>query len=555
MSKADVVYLIVLSGEDGDACSFADKLFPAAPKVLLAKESLLAAGPRGQLREFRKLRGAALVFFADSIEAISEPKLKLASALAHRCRLTVFGDRTGGCRVYTKWNVLTRTPAFLWSGALDLATLAIAELGHRVLAAGLAKPLPREASESGLDVLVLYPFPFQQLAPGGELSFLRGSLSGFAAAGLRAELVSGCPVPIEMTTPMHIVPNRRSLYLLKESQALSYNTHFTRAARLALGGRQPRFIYQRHGRFVLSGALLARLLRVPFVLEYQTSEYWWAKTWGPSRFLGLLKRIEDLSIRTASLIAVVSDVLRDELIEAGVPSQRIVVTPAAVDPDRFHESSGRERLRQDLGFSPEEIVVGFVGSFSHWHGIPVLARAVLRLLENGAGRPGRLRFLLVGDGPLKKGMEQTLEAHGAAEAAVFTGIAAADHVPGLLNAADILVAPNVQMPEGKSFFGSPTKLFEYMATGKAVVASNLDQLAEVLSDGETALLVPPDDAERLAAAIERLAEDEELRSRIGANARMRVLEGHTWRHNALRVVEALERLAPPAPADSRSGTA
>jgi glycosyltransferase involved in cell wall biosynthesis len=174
-------------------------------------------------------------------------------------------------------------------------------------------------------------------------------------------------------------------------------------------------------------------------------------------------------------------------------------------------------------------------------------------MENGAGRRGRLRFLLVGDGPLKKGMEQTLEAHGVAEAAVFTGIAAADHVPGLLNAADILVAPNVQMPEGKSFFGSPTKLFEYMATGKAVVASNLDQLAEVLSDGETALLVPPDDAERLAVAIETLAEDEELRSRIGANARTRVLEGHTWRHNALRVVEALERLGPPAPSGSRSG--
>jgi len=328
------------------------------------------------------------VFFADSIAAISEPNLKLASALAHRCRLTVIADSAGDCRVYTRRAILMRLPQLVWSGVLDLITLVLAEIGPRVLSPWLTKQaLMPSASDADLDVVVLYPFPFQRLTPGGELSYLRGSLSGFAAAEMSAELVSGCPVPIDTT--VHLVPNRRHLFLFKETQALSYNVRFVLGVRRALLGRRPRFVYQRHGRFVLAGAILARLLRAPLVLEYQNSEYWWARTWDPSRFLGLIERLEDMSVRAASVIAVVSPVLRDELVSHGVPEHKIVVTPAAVDPERFRSSGSRERTRQEFGFSSDEIVVGFVGSFSHWHGIHVLERALLRLARSN-GQPRRI---------------------------------------------------------------------------------------------------------------------------------------------------------------------
>src|SRR5260370_35177098 len=104
-----------------------------------------------------------------------------------------------------------------------------------------------------------------------------------------------------------------------------------------------------------------------------------------------------------------------------------------------------------------------------------------------------------------------------------------------LNAADILVSPHVPMPGGTPFFGSPTKLFEYMAMGKAIVASALDQIGEVLEHGRTALLVKPGDPGELVEAIKRLAANERLRIELGRNVRETALERHTGRQNARRV--------------------
>jgi glycosyltransferase involved in cell wall biosynthesis len=89
----------------------------------------------------------------------------------------------------------------------------------------------------------------------------------------------------------------------------------------------------------------------------------------------------------------------------------------------------------------------------------------------------------------------------------------------------------VPMPDGSKFFGSPTKLFEYMAMGKGIVASRLDQLAEVLEHDRTALLVTPGDPEELAAAILRLALDRAKREALGAAARKAAVERHSWARN------------------------
>jgi glycosyltransferase involved in cell wall biosynthesis len=92
------------------------------------------------------------------------------------------------------------------------------------------------------------------------------------------------------------------------------------------------------------------------------------------------------------------------------------------------------------------------------------------------------------------------------------------------------------MPGGTPFFGSPTKLFEYMAMGKAIAASALDQIADVLEHGRTALLVRPGDPNDLEEAIQRLAGDPQLRIELGRNSRETALTRHTWRQNARRVL-------------------
>jgi len=182
----------------------------------------------------------------------------------------------------------------------------------------------------------------------------------------------------------------------------------------------------------------------------------------------------------------------------------------------------------------------------------VLQGAIEKLL--GEGIPGRLsqtvadslRFLLIGVGPLQAEFRSALQKYEKQRRVVFAGTVAHDEVPAYLDAADILASPHVPMPDGKPFIGSPTKLFEYMAMGKAIVASRLDQLEMVLTHNETALLVRPGDAEELAEAIVTAAANCGLRDRLGRNARAAATENHTWKRNAANTLLAAGLRLPRA---------
>ena len=98
--------------------------------------------------------------------------------------------------------------------------------------------------------------------------------------------------------------------------------------------------------------------------------------------------------------------------------------------------------------------------------------------------------------------------------------------------------------DGSPFFGSPTKLFEYMAMGKGIVASDLDQIGEVLNagdDGPVAVMVAPGDVDALAGGLAALVDDPFRREALGRAARQLAIERHTWRAHTARIVEALRR--------------
>jgi glycosyltransferase involved in cell wall biosynthesis len=146
---------------------------------------------------------------------------------------------------------------------------------------------------------------------------------------------------------------------------------------------------------------------------------------------------------------------------------------------------------------------------------------------------------MVGDGLTRPEVERRLRAHGVADAALLTGSVAQEDGPAHLAACDVLVSPHAPNADGSPFFGSPTKVFEYMAMGRAIVASNLGQIGEVLEHEETALLVEPGDAQATSAACERLLSEPSLARRLGEAARARVLAHHTWTEHTRRIVEAL----------------
>ena len=149
---------------------------------------------------------------------------------------------------------------------------------------------------------------------------------------------------------------------------------------------------------------------------------------------------------------------------------------------------------------------------------------------------------MVGAGRLRDEVERMVRSAGKAERVIFAGHVEHERVPALLDACDILLSPHVPLEDGSEFFGSPTKLFEYMSMGKGIIASRLGQIGDVLANEETALLVEPGDAGQLADAILCLGRSRELRESLGAAARRVAVERHTWKHNAAHVLESYRDL-------------
>jgi glycosyltransferase involved in cell wall biosynthesis len=151
-------------------------------------------------------------------------------------------------------------------------------------------------------------------------------------------------------------------------------------------------------------------------------------------------------------------------------------------------------------------------------------------------------FLFIGSGEDRRAAESIIAAGNRLPGATFAGWISHHRVPSYLDACDVLVSPQVESGDGSRFFGSPTKLFEYMAMARPVVASRIGQMSELIVDGQNGVLVDPGDPPALAKAIEALAGDDQKRERIGIAARATVIERYTWRHNVERAFDAIERL-------------
>lgn len=545
------VYLHVRTGPVEDAKRLVEAHYPDCELTVLSHRELREAGWKGQVRALRNLRGKALVFYCQSLGEIYQPQLLVWTGLVHKCGDTVIADGSGHFRVYRRKDWIRLFPKTLLSALYDVLVLFSSWIFLQLLKyAKRQYPAAVNAGDQDLDVCYLYPYPLDHSTIGGALSHVRGFLGGLAKENVRCEIYSGRELP-SVPFPVRVIPARWTYFLLWEPLVILYNLSFVFRVRKSLGGRRVGMIYQRHGRFIFVGALLSRWLRAPLVLEYNGSEDWTAQFWDPSRFRTWLRLCEEVSLSSASLIVVVSKPLRDDLLRLDIPDERILVNPNAVDPETFQPECGGVELRKRLGVSEADVVVCFIGSFSYWHGIPVLQEAIQKLLGGQSDRvqTARLRFLLIGDGPLHAELRAALRMFEETDDVIFTGAVAHDKVPAYLDASDVLVSPHLPAPDGKPFFGSPTKLFEYMAMSKAIIASRLDQLALVLKHEETALLITPGDSEELARAINRLAENPEMRSSLGRRAREAAVAHHTWQQNACRV---LQTVAPRKATANRS---
>ena len=301
----------------------------------------------------------------------------------------------------------------------------------------------------------------------------------------------------------------------------------------------PKFIYQRYGLDNYVGAYISRILNIPFILEYNGSEIWMSKNWGKRfHFEDMAEKIEMTDFRYADLIVANAEPMKDELKERGIDEKKILIIPNGVDPSRFSPDVDGRHIREKYNLNDENILVTFVGTFGPWHGAEVLAETIKYTCQANAD----VRYMFVGNGNNFKLVSDIVKDSGCSDRVILTGIIPQLETPAYLAASDILVSPQIPNPDGTPFFGSPTKLFEYMAMGKAIVASNLDQMSYLLSNNETALLTEPANVAEVSNAILKLAKDSELRNKLGINARKEVLDKYTWDKHVDIILNELDNI-------------
>jgi glycosyltransferase involved in cell wall biosynthesis len=418
---------------------------------------------------------------------------------------------------------------------------------------------PMEQSETGVKKTILYlrtDLSATELIAGGSVSHTVGVLNGFIKLGYEVVCASSTMQSVLKTVPLKqlvLLENPRWLQVARWKLNCFFSNFFFTMRMLPLFKKyQFSFIYQRYSLLNCIGVLLSKIKNVPLILEYNGSEAWVDKHWVRSKwfkFTWLIALIERINIRYASMIVVVSQVLKDELIGRGVSSQKILVNPNGVDADLYDPAKlvhERATVRKQLGIE-DKFVFGFVGTFSYWHGIDVIEQMIIELCK----KTRHAHFLLIGDGPLRATLIHNIQRSGLNYAVTFAGMLAQQEARAYLAACDAFLCPTQPNPDGSRFFGSPTKMFEYMSMGKPIIASDLEQLGELLypavrgdSDvtGVGFLIAPEDVKGFVQAAFKLIAMDETIYTVIGKNARLKVEEKYTWLKHVQKIGEFIHEL-------------
>lgn len=236
--------------------------------------------------------------------------------------------------------------------------------------------------------------------------------------------------------------------------------------------------------------------------------------------------------RAGSVIAITQRLRQDLVRHRGAAPARCITLPDGIRRARFQNLPPAAQARAQLGWSQQAFIVGYVGRLQTLgmdKGVDMLVAAL-------AAVPGAHLALVGGPADMAESLRRRWLALGLPpERFLYAGQVLPAAVPSCLSAFDVCAMP---LPKSAhfTFYASPLKLFEYMAAGKAIAASDLPAWADVVHDGETALLLPPEDPAAWAQALTRLRDDSALRQRLGERAREVALGRYTWDARAAAIL-------------------
>jgi len=293
-------------------------------------------------------------------------------------------------------------------------------------------------------------------------------------------------------------------------------------------------VWQHHELFHTAGAAVADHFDAPRIEYVHAPIVWEARRWGVARRVSgpVLVRAGELpALRSADLVACVTDEVVAEVERLGVDRDRIIVSPMGIDPERFDPAAVAEvelSRFDDLG----DFIVGWVGSMRRFHSIDLALDAVRAARRQGH----RIGLVIAGDGQDRQRIESLVQEMELTDAVRLLGQISNDAVPALLASVDAAV---ITAGAQQQFHYSPLKLREYLAMARPVAVPATGEITRLLDHGHTAMLYEPGDSAGLADVFVQLASDPALREQVGSAGRELVMRTATW---DILVAEALDRL-------------
>jgi glycosyltransferase involved in cell wall biosynthesis len=236
-------------------------------------------------------------------------------------------------------------------------------------------------------------------------------------------------------------------------------------------------------------------------------------------------------------IIVITSFLKDRLINLGIASENIYIAPDSVDPDDFKDVPGIAESRAKLGLSVTDNIFGYYGTLKTMG----MEKGVKTGIDSLQFLPESYKFYVVGGDPVDVAFYKSYaDSVKMSNRVIFAGRISLKDRPLYIGACESMVAP-FPVNEHYSYFMSPLKIFEYMASKRPIIVSDLPTLKEILEENVDALFVPPERPDLLAEAIKKLKEDEGLRNKLVENAYRKVLDKYTWKARAEGIINFVNR--------------
>ena len=376
---------------------------------------------------------------------------------------------------------------------------------------------------------------------GAEGAHIKAITQALRAQGVEVELFSLTGVDPTQEPPTQASPSgkkSRMAWLSKhlpewlfELLELAYNLLIANRLNHKL---QPdiQLVYERYSLFMFIGVWLANRKQIPIILEVNDAAV--VDRVRPLLFKSLATRLERWIFQHASGIVFISEEFRRIANQHHTNIAPSVISPNAADLQAFNAAQYQpEEQKRRLGLEGK-LVLGFVGAFHHWHGIHWYVESIMPLLKTEP----ELALLLVGDGPYHSQIAEQIEQAGLTQQVVMPGRVAHQEVASMIAAIDVGILPD------SNVYGSPMKLFEFMAMRVPMICPAYPPVREVVEDTQTGWMFPPNDRSASVTCTQQvIAGGKSVIKQVGEQAYQYILNHRQWQHNTAQLLALAEQVS------------